>query len=155
MTEVVMTAWICTGCKTMMFFEEGRMSEGTVHQICPIEPKGKFIPYIEPKPKQEQQCKIRQIDFPYKPIAFDLIDENAIASKIKTPNHETDIWKIQRTHDGLVLSKSGEWIEEPGPGKRTDEFLNATRFNGLNNMLHFWETYKNNRVSDLKRRIEK
>lgn len=41
------------------------------------------------------------------------------------------------------LNKEGEWVYEPMPSSRTNEFIESTRFDTLEAGLDFWGKYKN------------
>lgn len=47
-----------------------------------------------------------------------------------------DRWAI--VDMGAVLDKDGDWITEPLPSSRTDEYLNSTRFGTPDEAITFW-----------------
>ena len=54
-----------------------------------------------------------------------------------------DKWKVS-TGTGLVLGKDGVNHYEPRPSSRTDEFIELTRWDTVDEAIQFWESHAPN-----------
>jgi hypothetical protein len=79
----------------------------------------------------------------WKRYPLDAMMHHVYVKNMKNPDpEESDRWAILKEGRGSCLSKEGEWVYQPSPSNREDDFYDLCRYSSAQEAIEYYRRWK-------------